>query len=259
MLNQPPPQPRQPIQPSTPTPPRGFFPRAQAAVRNVFAPGTRPIDLPGAGFTRPDGARGFDNWELIPFDAELPRGRTLRPTTGNMNLSGSGADFLMRREAPWQPQYRVVDDQGRITHIRLHNVGDGGYTAGFGLFFPYGDPRIQQFQGQLSVKEARELMLQRVQQDVDAINNWLRANNVTVTQNQFDALVTHRYNRGNISRLLPFLLSGDFSDRDALFNAMIEGTNPNFREGLTNRYNEELEIFLNNNFNVGPQFQFNFD
>jgi len=180
------------------------------------------------------------------------------PRVGNMAFSNSGADFLMRREAPWQPWYRITDEYGRITHILPHDIGDGGYTFGFGLYLRHGSPEIQRLQGAMHVSEARERMLQRVQDDVDAINDWLRENNITVTQNQFDALVSHRYNRGNISRLLPFLRSGNF-DRESLFEAMIGETNPNFREGLTNRYNEELEIFLNNNYNVGPQFEFNFD
>ena len=101
--------------------------------------------------------------------------------------------------------------------------------------------------------------MERVQQDVKAVNDWLRENDIHVTQNQFDALVSHNYNRGNIRRLYPFLLSGDFSSREAIFAAMINETNPEFEVGLTDRYNNELDIFLNDNYNVGPQVRFNFE
>jgi len=185
---------------------------------------------------------------------------------GNMTLSAAGVDYLIRRETPHQERYLIRDEQGRITHVRLHYMFDGGMTAGFGYFMPHGSPEIQNFQTPLSVAEARTLFEQRIQRDVDAINDWLIENNITVTQNQFDALVSIRYNMGNIGMLLPILRSGTF-DRDDMTEAMMSTSRANmspvnFRineAGLLNRRNDEMEMFFNNNYDVGPQILFNFD
>jgi hypothetical protein len=71
-----------------------------------------------------EGETDEDSSELLPLDG--------------MTLSSDGARLLAEMEVPMSRSVIQRDEDGNITAIRNHDIGDGGITVGFGTYVPYG-------------------------------------------------------------------------------------------------------------------------
>jgi len=118
----------------------------------------------------------------------------------NMGLSLNGMAFIKGWEKfKSMPYYATSKERQR-----------GILTIGYGYTYKDTDAaQVEKFKNGITEKQANELFVKRVQVDELAIANNVK---VKLTQYQFDALVSLRYNVGSLagSRLLAKLNVGDF-------------------------------------------------
>ncbi len=186
------------------------------------------------------------------------------------SLSEKGYDFLVRLELgdDWkEAEFIKTDDQGNIVAIRNHDVGDGGITVGVGIFVNESNAE------RIKMLESLDITWNDTKQWVpydkitQAFNNIsgkyremvdkaIKTYNLTVTQEQYDALFLMAYNRPNF-----------FSDGGAV-NAMLASKNDNiddwrnallneykstknwdiYKNGWTNRVEDQLELYFKGDY-----------
>lgn len=97
----------------------------------------------------------------------------LSPSDNLINFIGNYEDF---RDKPYK-----VD-------------GRGNWTIGYGHEILPGED----FSNGINEPEARKLLAKQVNEHAAAVNQWAEANNLKLSQQQFDALVSLRYNIGSL-------------------------------------------------------------
>jgi lysozyme len=114
------------------------------------------------------------------------------------------------------------------------------YTIGFGHKGP--DVKAGMI---ISEEKAKELLKFDLQKFENAVNKYVK---VSITQNQFDALVSFCYNTGinnfASSTLLKMLNANKFIDAANQFGRWVKGDNGQILIGLVKRRNAEKELFL---------------
>lgn len=147
-------------------------------------------------------------------------------------VMGSPADYLYTSDAM---RARLMRREGcRLTRYRL---GDGGWTIGYGRYFPDGGPLPPE---RIDQATADQWFVEDLDQRAE---KWVKAYvSVPLTQNQFDALVSMAYNLrpSSFKRIADAVNAGEDPAPIAL-----QYTRPgtNLEAGLIARREEELGIF----------------
>ena len=138
-----------------------------------------------------------------------------------------------------------------------HNIGDGVMTIGYGCTDAYDGDNYNTLKANEPVSDdlASEVMAQSLVSNYGVpLKNSLASDGLTVTSNEFDAILSFVYNAGlgswNNSAIRSALLSGD---KDEAYNAwltqnIMEGTQ--FEEGLRARRQAEANIFKNSQYEL---------
>ncbi len=139
-------------------------------------------------------------------------------------------------------------DQGRYRPKPYKVGGRGNWTIGFGHEIKPGED----FSNGLSEEEAWKLLRKDVKEHTDALNQWAAENNLKLTQQQFDALVSLRFNLGSLGvapKLISHILSGNATPEQIRkeFEDIISDETGR-REGLWQRRRDEADMFFNNDY-----------
>ncbi len=152
----------------------------------------------------------------------------------------------------------MINNKLKIIHP--HNVGDGSITVGFGHYIQpsewkdyndkYNISKDKSDEELLEINMTVEDALQIFKNDItfhsSKVEEYLKDNNISVTQNEFDALVIYRYNKGNIGAVLDLLKSGN-KDKETWYKVMVNADGAsNFENSLTNRRKWQNSIYFDN-------------
>jgi lysozyme len=160
--------------------------------------------------------------DTVDLTLATARNTVMPSPAGDMGPSQALADMLKRGEAL------------RLTRYRL---GDGGWTIGYGRYFPDGgaEPPVS-----ITVDQAEAWFAD----DLEARGaRWVRAYvTVPLTQNQFDALVSMAFNLkpSSFKTIADAVNAGDDPEAAAL-RYVRAGTN--LENGLRNRRGRELALY----------------
>lgn len=161
-----------------------------------------------------------------PDTAIVPTFREERFEVEGMHLSEEGYVLLEKMEG-FSPD--------------LYNLGDGGYTIGFGFFIPYSEGR--KYDGGITIEQAEALIHQKVPAYEDQVKLYI---NTPLTQREFDALVMLAYNLGGFSRATSIVndinTQAGFDKLQADWNRFIHSKAPGVTKGLMNRRRDELKV-----------------
>jgi len=166
--------------------------------------------------------------------------------------------------------YLVLDDNNNLIGVRPHNVGDGSITVGFGHYIQsdewtyyednYGITK-NMTNSELKnivmpVNDALDIFKADVQEHTNEVKEFLVDAGVDITQNEFDALVIYRFNKGNIGAVLNLLREGN-RDRQLWYDTMVNAdNNGKFEKSLNERRNWQNDIFFDKNYSpdyFGPR------
>ncbi len=159
-------------------------------------------------------------------------------TSGAMTPSENLFGFLANYEG----------DAGRHRPTPYKVDSSGKWTIGFGHEILPGED----FSNGLSEEESWKLLRKDVKKHADAINQWAAENNLKLTQQQFDALVSLRFNLGSLGvapKLMGHILSGNATPEQIRkeFEDIIS-TETGRKEGLWQRRRDEADMFFNNDY-----------
>lgn len=121
----------------------------------------------------------------------------------------------------------------------------GKWTVGYGHLMVPGDGCVEG--SPITMGQATSLL----RRDVTAAENAVNSAEISLTQNEFDALVSFTYNLGTAafqrSTLLKFLKQGnkEAASKEFLKWAMVEGK---YNDGILNRRIAEQDCFLHANY-----------
>jgi lysozyme len=166
-------------------------------------------------------------------------GSVMGGVNGDLNISGQGLEFLKRREGFRGMPYYATDEE-RAAGIR---------TIGYGYTYKDSDfVQVSKFSKGISEQDALKLLVERVGQDVRAIRSGVK---VRLTQNQFDALVSLRYNVGSLagSNLIGKLNAGDYIGASEEIMGWVYQKGK-FMPGLYKRRAAEQQMFVNGVYNL---------
>jgi GH24 family phage-related lysozyme (muramidase) len=171
---------------------------------------------------------------LLPGASGLPG----KETPGIMTPSEKLIGFLANYEG----------DQGRYRPKPYKVAGRGNWTIGFGHEIKPGED----FSNGISEEEAWKLLRKDVKEHADAIYQWAAANKVKLTQQQFDALVSLRFNLGSLDgapKLRSLIISGNATPEQIRkeFEDIIRDE-VGRQEGLWQRRRDEADMFFNNDY-----------
>ena len=138
--------------------------------------------------------------------------------------------------------------------------GTGDWTIGWGR-------KLQQYNGQqnnpnitITQQQADEWFQEDIQRMLDAtFTTFLEDNNITLTKNQFDAMLSFTFNHGEYSwgsgsgaktTMKDFLIAGDYSEAATrkAFKHYIDQI-PSSQSGNIQRRSDEIEMFLYGTYN----------
>ncbi len=153
----------------------------------------------------------------------------------NMTIGESGLNLIKSFEGCRLTAYKIS--------------GEANYTIG------YGHNSADVYAGmKITQSQADAYLRQDLKKAESQVNSFLNKNNITVNQNQFDALVSFTFNLGNIwiqeepFQLRTYLINGvsnyTSSQITAAFTNWNKGSNHKVMEGLTRRRKAEAELFL---------------
>lgn len=158
---------------------------------------------------------------------------------GLMNISAQGLTFMKEREGfKAMPYFATPAEQE-----------DGILTIGYGQTYRTADlVTSAKYSKGISKEDAEKLLIERVAQDVKAIKSGVK---VKLTQNQFDALVSLRYNVGSLagSRLIEKLNAGDYIGASEEIMGWVYQKGK-FVNGLYKRRAAEQQMFVNGVYNL---------
>jgi len=162
-------------------------------------------------------------------------------------MSNNGYNFLAGCEVIWNASYMHYDSNGNLVSIDQH-----GNDVGYGYDKQHG------VTGSLSATAAFTLMAKYV----GGIEQAFKATfgNNFFSQNQFDALVTLRYNLKNldvIPGLVNYLKQNAGNYNQATMRSMIQAyyqslNDPTNYQGWMNRVDKILDLFFNGNYGDMP-------
>lgn len=153
---------------------------------------------------------------------------------GNMTPSERLVDFIANYESFRNKQYRPTPTDY--------------LTIGFGHVIKPGED----FSNGITEPDARKILMGDINEHADAINKWAEANNLKLSQQQFDALVSLRFNLGSLDRapkLRGLILSGTASPdriRREFEDIISDDTGP--LEGLWQRRRDEADMYFNGDY-----------
>ena len=160
--------------------------------------------------------------------------------TSNMGISQSGVDLIKQFEGCRLTAYKVTSSE------KYYTIGYGHYGADV-----YAGMTITQAQAESMLKSD----LVRFE---GYVNTFLNKNNITINQNQFDALVSFTYNVGNVwvsyntFQLKTYLINGVSNYNGDQITTAFTNWNKSggvVLDGLTRRRKAEAALFLNGNTN----------
>lgn len=189
---------------------------------------------------------------------------------GENTFSRQGLELLADLELPDDgiyKKYYFYDKNGKKIGIKPYLVGDGGITIGYGHYTAfdnvaglnwlknkYGiDKNMTQAQLDkimIPIEDCLNILNNDVSSNATAINNFLKDNKIGLKQNEFDALVINRYNKGHLTQPILDALKSGSRDRKVWENAFYAGLDPKskYYNGWKKRRQEELEVFLDNDY-----------
>ncbi len=160
--------------------------------------------------------------------------------TSNMGISQSGVDLIKQFEGCRLTAYKVTSSE------KYYTIGYGHYGADV-----YAGMTITQAQAESMLKSD----LVRFE---GYVNTFLNKYNITINQNQFDALVSFTYNVGNVwvsyntFQLKTYLINGVSNYNSDQITTAFTNWNKSggvVLDGLTRRRKAEAALFLNGNTN----------
>ncbi len=198
--------------------------------------------------------------------------------SGGYKFSVKGEELLKQIELPSSENYNgksyyVYDNDGKLIGIRCQDVGDGGVTIGYGSYTSWSDTeKIKKLKSKygitagMSAKElfnivvpindSMEMMREEINSKTEKlINNVIKPNGIKLTQQQFDALLIHRYMVGSFNDgLVDYLKdsNGNYK-RDKLTGVMLDYLKglkswDKYGKGWTKRIDNEMNIFFNGDY-----------
>lgn len=234
----------------------------------IFGTGTRNavIAFQRDHGLKQDGMVGMDTWGIINKEVAKLNANDKKEDIGT-NLSANGYQFLIEYELGTnlsQYDYIKLDNNGKISEIRNHDVKDGGITVGVGICVKPNDTERQKMLASLGIDwsdtsqwvpiETAEKAFTLISPTYEnVVNNCLKKLNITVTQSQYDALFAMAYNSTSL-----------FNEKDGTVYKLLKQNNFNidnwrdelievykgkkdwdkFGKGWTNRIEDQLELFF---------------
>ncbi len=208
--------------------------------------GARPMSYTADGNDVNTGRKGTNAADANPYaggyadggaygDMTLPDGKQQPATEGaGKKPSDKLVGFLANYEKYEEKPYKVG--------------GQGNWTIGFGHEIKPGED----FSKGIGDADARNLLAKDIQEHADAINQWAADNNIKLTQQQYDALVSLRFNLGSLEgapKLRSLIISGNATPEqirrefeDIISNE--KGPQP----GLWRRRRDEANMFFNGDY-----------
>ena len=211
--------------------------------------------------------------EVTPEVEDVPEVEDEKLTPGTGTMSPHGKALLLEYENMGQG-YMIYED-GKLVAILSRDIeGRGNITYGYGVLFHNTQEdrrRLREVYGlefgervRVPIDIAERMYQDYIDTRITGLLDFTGNNRLWLTQNQMDALIMHRYLRGNIGEKTRNLLIEMFKDksysseelkllfRDRLFEAMFEDLRDDvnehdferFRRGWTNRILDELELFF---------------
>jgi lysozyme len=123
----------------------------------------------------------------------------------------------------------------------LYNLGDGGYTIGFGFFIPFNEGH--KWRNGITWDQATDLIQQKVPEYEDQVKEYV---NVPLTQNEFDALTMLAYNLGGFSKATSII--NDINEQVNIeklqsdWKRFVHSKAPNVSKGLMKRRKDEIGV-----------------
>ena len=163
----------------------------------------------------------------------------------NMTLP-EGAQQPVGEGAGMKPSDKLVGfltDYEKLEKESYLPTPSDSLTIGFGHKIKPGED----FSKGISEDEAWKLFKQDIQEHADAINQWAADNNLKLTQQQFDALVSLRFNMGSLEgapKLRSLIISGNATPaqiRKEFMDIIKDKEGP--QPGLWRRRNDEANMF----------------
>ena len=138
----------------------------------------------------PDGVIGPKSWEIILGNQT----QITSTNSNNIGISDGMINFICQYETGHKFGYTMTAKD--LNGYDLHDAG-GHKTYGYGLLY---HPTTQKFMDTIkktwTQKELEVLFLEHAKQASTKIDNWAKANKVTLNQNQKDAIASGCYNFG---------------------------------------------------------------
>ena len=143
----------------------------------------------------PDGIIGDKSWAIILGNQTQTVTSQQAPSSGNnVGISAGMINFICQYETGKKFGYTMTAKD--LNGYDLHDAG-GHKTYGYGLLM---HPTLNKYMDTVkkvwTQKELEQLFLQHAKQASIKIDNWAKANKITLNQNQKDAIASACYNFG---------------------------------------------------------------
>ena len=143
----------------------------------------------------PDGIIGDKSWNIILKNQTQTSMSQQAPSSGNnVGISAGMINFICQYETGHKFGYTMTIKD--LNGYDLHDAG-GHKTYGYGLLY---HPITQKFMDTIkkvwAQKELEQLFLQHAKQASNKIDAWAKRNNISLNQNQKDAIASACYNFG---------------------------------------------------------------
>ena len=211
------------------------------AVDGIFGPNTlhgvnafKNAKLPGGNTGVNKGVVGRQTWEIM-FSA--PAAAQSVSPSGAVPTAPSPAciQFIASYEGFSAMPYRGLDSQNR--------------TVGYGHVITAADGT--KYDNGITEKDALALLHTDAERFTKQLNNFLSSKGISLTQNQYDALLSFSFNCGgawmNQSTLRNILISKEFNKVGDALNMWVN-VNGKRAQGLVNRRADEVEMFYRGNY-----------
>jgi len=136
----------------------------------------------------------------------------------------------------------------------LYNLGDGGYTIGFGFFVPYNES--DKWSRGMTWEQAASMIQQKVPAYEAQVKEYV---NVPLTQNEFDALTMLAYNLGGFSKATSIINDineqVEFEKLQSDWKRFVHSKAPNVSRGLMRRRKDEIEVRKSSNYQPDRKIQ----
>ncbi len=187
-----------------------------------------------------------------------------------LTLSDKGYKLLIHIELGTDLRsydYIELDENGNISKIRNHNVGDGGTTVGIGIFVNESYPERIKMLNDLgidwqdttqwvSIDDVEQVFSEISDTYSSPVDNIIEKYNLQLTQEQYDALFLMAYNRLKLFEdggTIDTLLAEKNNNKEEWRIAILEEYKGlkdwgKYGNGWTNRIDEQLELFFEGDY-----------